>query len=183
MISKDGEEVAFFKACLCDGQVGKAVTWESYQFHPRLKNGWRGWCRQCRRQSETLWCRSQWKNMALPCFQNSGNEHVRADCSRDMVVQLPRPGHWAAGKGFDKIESNCSSQVSLTGTQIWWTSEVLLPFEVVDGISWFRSARPSRGWRRVLRIRWRIITRSRSLSSTTSSLCCWATSTKGIGKR
>ena len=26
-------------------------------------------------------------------------------------------------------------QVSLAGTQIWWTSEVLLPFKVVDGTS------------------------------------------------
>ena len=25
MTAKDGEEVAFFKACLCEGQVGKAV--------------------------------------------------------------------------------------------------------------------------------------------------------------
>ena len=31
-----------------------------------------------------------WQYLALKI---AGNEHVRADCPREMVVQLPGPGH------------------------------------------------------------------------------------------
>ena len=40
MTAKDGEEVAFFKACLCEGQVGRADNNESVlNLLPRLRNG------------------------------------------------------------------------------------------------------------------------------------------------
>ena len=40
MTAKDGEEVAFFKSCLCEGQVGRADNNKSaLNFLPRLRNG------------------------------------------------------------------------------------------------------------------------------------------------
>ena len=40
MTAKDGEEVAFFKACLCEGQVGRADNIKSaVNFLSRLRNG------------------------------------------------------------------------------------------------------------------------------------------------
>ena len=40
MTAKDGEEVAFFKACLCEGQVRRADNHKSaFNILPRLRNG------------------------------------------------------------------------------------------------------------------------------------------------
>ena len=35
-------------------------------------------------------------------FHNPGNEHVRGDCAREMVVQLSRPG--GSGGNSDRLD-------------------------------------------------------------------------------
>ena len=95
MTAKDGEEVEFSKACLCEGQVWAFLASECLQLH---SEGWKvveGPDVHNAGDSEEhfdagLKINYQASSTSPPPFL--GNEHVWADGAGEMVVQLPGPG-------------------------------------------------------------------------------------------
>ena len=95
MIAKDGEEVDFHEDCICEGQVEVWLT--------RLMTNMRETIRYNKKNYLNFWC---FRNYSF--FRHCMTKAVKA-------YEVKARDQWL----FDY-----PAQVSLCGTQIWWTSEV-----------------------------------------------------------
>ena len=154
----------------------------------RLKSGWRPWCSQCGRQWGTLWCRfevqlSSKLNLPTTLFRQwarMSRRRGRNGCS------TTRPRFYPCIVTWETLMFRCPWQERKSGGlrrcsfQSHFCFLIFTFFHQHFHIKphlqhpWARFAQRSHSWRRVSRTRWRITTRSRLLSSTTSSPCSWA---------
>ena len=119
MTAKDGEEVAFFKACLCEGQVRR---WPGGQV--------------ARMELQVLLISSKVEKW-LKALMSTMRETVRntlmqvTTSTKRRILFTTQAMSTYEETAREKWLFNYPAQVALAGTQIGWTSEVIFSFKAI----------------------------------------------------
>ena len=127
MTAKDGEEVAFFKACLCEGQVRR---WPGGQVRRRPGG------QVARMEVQVLLISSKVEKW-LKALMSTMRETVRntlmqvTTSTKRRILLTTQAMSTYEETAREKWLFNYPAQVALAGTQIGWTSEVIFSFKAV----------------------------------------------------